>query len=395
MTLVGFAGFLIALSAVYFANFNGLRIRIVVFSLLMVVHTAAALAFYLYVQGGATSDAVLYYYDDIGLYGRISGFGTAVILAVVQEMRIAVGGTFFDYFMLFQATGFWGVVIIMKIIQEVFEEVGAEPSGWIYLPLFLPGLHFWTAAIGKDAPIFLAIALACWASMRMSKRLLAMCLAIILMILVRPHIALVAVIAVAVSALVGGQTKFIVKALIMAGIAGAGIVLATEIGNFIGNSRSGSMTGFMEDWGEKVEGSGADQSILQASLPIKILSLWFRPFFLDAENVMGYIASLENLVLLGMAVFLIRHFGTVRTLFFKVAHVRFAAVALVALTVVLALVNFNVGLGLRQKMMAMPPLLVILGTVLAFRAGQRIQQRELAQVQFEAARRSPAAYLGG
>ncbi len=398
MTLVGFAGFLFALSAAYFADLRGSRTRLVVFVLLLVTHTAAALAYYLYVQGGAASDAVLYYYDDIGLYGRMSGLGTAVLLAFVQELKINVGGEFFDYFMIFQAFGFWGLVFVAKTIQEIFEEIEIEPSGWIYLPLFLPGLHFWTAAIGKDAPIFLAIALSVWASMRLGRRLPAMGVAMVLLIGVRPHIGLVALIAMAIAALVGRKTKPLVKALLLVGIAAGGYVIGSNFEStfHFDASNTDSVSDYMSARESMGESSGGDAAIVQSSFPIKILTLWFRPFFLDAENMMGYIASLENLVLLIMAGFLIRHFRSVRSMFFKVPYIRFSLVMFAAITVMLALVNYNVGLGLRQKMMAMPCLLVILTTLLALRSGQRNQGTQFGPVPSPARHggRSPAAYLG-
>jgi hypothetical protein len=43
----------------------------------------------------------------------------------------------------------------------------------------------------------------------------------------------------------------------------------------------------------------------------------------------------------------------------------------VLLTLLLAMVNYNVGLGLRQKMMMMPALLVFYASLLAVRAAQR------------------------
>ncbi len=399
MTLVGFAGFLFALSAAYVADLRGSRTRLVVFVLLLVTHSAAALAYYLYVQGGAISDAVLYYYDDIGLYGRMSGLGTAVLLAFVQELRTNVGGEFFDYFMIFQAFGFWGLVFVAKAIQEIFEEVGVEPSVWIYLPLFLPGVHFWTAAIGKDAPIFLAIALSVWASMRLTKRLPAMGIAMVLLIAVRPHIGLVALIAMAVAALVGRKTKLWIKALLLVGIAAGGYVIGSNFEStfHFDASNTDSVNDYMSSLGSMGDTSGGDAGIVQSAFPIKVLTLWFRPFFLDAENMMGYIASMENLVLLIMAGFLVRNFRSVRTMFFKIPYIRFSLVMFAAITVILALVNYNVGLGLRQKIMAMPCLLVILTTLLALRAGQRNQAREFDANPFPTRHgsRSPAASLGG
>jgi hypothetical protein len=377
VTLVGFAGLLLALAAVYIADVKGSRRRLVVFVLLYVLHGLASAANYL-VSEASGSDAHFYYYDRYQFFGYSAGLGTPFILNIVQNLKIYFGGTFFDYFLLFQATGFWGMIFVYKIFHEIFEEISDYQPSWIYLTLFLPGLHFWTGAIGKDAPIFLSIAMSIWAALQLKKRLLPLALAIAIMMAVRPHIAILALVALAFAALFDRKTSLLLKGFLLAGVAAGAVVVAMSLEATIrvDLSSSESVSDYMASRSALDESSGASRAVIEASLPIKVFTLWLRPFFLDAENAMGYIASLENAALLLIFGFVAGHWRLWRTAFAKVLYIRYTTVLLLALTILLAAVNFNVGLGLRQKMMAMPCLLTILITLLAIRYAQRHREGE-------------------
>ena len=396
MTLVGLTGLLLALSAAYFAEIKSSRLRFVVFVLLFVLHTAASAAFYAFVQSSG-GDAQFYYDDPLGFYGRVGGLGTDVIINVVQTLKENIGGTFFDYFLLFQATGFWGLVILAKIFQEICEEIGVQPSSWTYLPLFLPGPHFWTSAIGKDAPVFMAIALSIWAALQLSRRLPALGIAIIVLVAVRPHMGILALMALGAAALVDRKTKLWIKTLMIIGIIIGGVIVVRNIQStfYFDPSDAGSVSDYIESRSSMSDAFGADQSITEGSFPVKILYLWFRPFFIDAENTMGYIASLENIAFLFIIGFVLVSFRTLARMYKKVLYIRYSIFMFVGTTLLVAAVNYNVGLGLRQKMMAVPCLLVIFTTMIALRAVSRGRASVPSDPPAQVSRsRSPATSVG-
>jgi len=373
VTFVGVAGLLIALAAALFMRAASSRTRTALFSVLYILHTAASFSYYYYAQSAA-SDAVLYYYDIYQIYGQESGLGTIFTVNFVQYLREIFGGTFLDYFLLFQSLGLWGLVFVFRIMQEIFAEFGAELPWKVSLLLFLPGLHFWTAALGKDAPLFLGVAMAIWASMQLARRFVVFGAAVLLMLLFRPHIALLAVIALTLSILVDRRTNTFIKAGIIAVVlAGAGTLVAGVESTFsLDVTNQDEVGDFFSR--EVSEESGADLALVQGSFLVKYLSLLFRPFFYDAEGAMAYIASLENAVILAMVVYILRASGTVYRLAFHVMYARFAVIFFVGLSILLALVNFNIGLGLRQKMMLMPSLLALLASVAALKAAAKKQE---------------------
>jgi len=383
MTLVGAMGILMGLLAAYIAEFRSSRVRVAVFMMLFVLHTLASAAYYIFAEAMG-SDAQFYYYDPMGVYGNATGLSTVFVINMVQTMREYIGGTLFDHFMIFQAFGFWGMVFLVKTIQDIYEDIGAPQSSLIYLPLFLPGLHYWTSAVGKDSPLFLAITLTLWSLMRVNKRLIPLGIAILIMLLFRAHIAVIILIAIALCSLFERRMHFWIKALLMAGLLGGAVVTASSFQSSyqLDISNADTVSNYLEGRTSIGEDSGADLSITNASLPGKVLTFWFRPFFFDAEDLFSYVVSMENLALMIMAGMLLVNFGTTRMLVQRVLYLRVSLVAMGAMTLLLSMVSFNLGLNVRQKTMLLPFLIVMftaLTAVLAVRrqAAEEAEQRAL------------------
>lgn len=373
MTPLGLIGIMLSIAGFHFARANESRARFIFFVLLLLLHIGAAIAGFLYSQefGG---DAVMYYYDNRGIYGQAVGLSTVFVVNFVQFLKDYFGGTFFDYFLLFQSMGFWGILFVLRAFDEIHEELGQPTFKAIYLLLFLPGLHYWTVGIGKDGPNFLGVAMCTWAAFRLERRYLAFGAGLAIVLLVRPHIALLGMVAFALALLLGRGTSLLMRAgllaVVLAGIGSvAGLVEGMVYGlNF---SSADSMAQVLESRSMVSEESGADLSITGASAPVRLVSLLFRPFFFDANGIFGYVASLENLVLLGVFFTLVRRAGTGFAVARATVFARFAFFFFVLITAMLATFNYNVGLGLRQKMMMMPALLVFFAAMMAVRTSQK------------------------
>ncbi len=374
MTLLGILGIIISIVGFRFARADVSRARLVLFVLLLLSHIGASLAFYLYAQSFG-SDATLYYYDPFETYAQgATGLSTVFVINFVQVLRGIVGGTFFDYFLLFQAMGFWGILFVLRTFDDIHEELGQPTFSRLYLLLFLPGLHFWTSAIGKDAPVFLGVAMCTWAAFRLQARYLVFGAGVAVALLVRPHIALIALVALALTVLLGRNTRILTRIALL-GVTLAGILavsgLVSDSFSGLNMSSTDAVTEFIQMKSNVTEESGGDIDIIDASFPVKLVSLLFRPFFVDATGMFGYVASLENVVLLLIILTLLMRFRTALQVVQGAMFARFAAILFVTLTLLLAMVNYNVGLGLRQKMMMMPCLLSFFVALLAVRAARR------------------------
>ena len=370
---IGLIGILISIGGFRFARVSESRPRLVLFVLLLMAQIGASFVYYFYAQefGG---DVLLYYNDQYGIYGNGFGLSTIFVINFVQFLKEYFGGSMLDYFLLFQAMGFWGMLFVLRAFDDIYDELGQPRSRYVYLLLFLPGLHFWTSAIGKDAPIFLAVAMCTWAAFRLQSRYLAFGAGLAIALMVRPHIALIALVALALTVLFARKTSLIVRVALFAVVLGgigsvAGLVQNSFQGLNISNADS--VSEFIETKSSVSEESGGDANIVGAAFPVKLFALLFRPLFIDATGILGYVASLENVILFLVIGGLVWRFRTslavVRAAFFA----RFAGFFFIMLTILLALVNYNVGLGLRQKMMMMPALLTLFAAMLAVRSARK------------------------
>lgn len=388
MTLFGLLGIVISIAGFHFARAHETKARLVLFILLLLMHVGAALANYLYAQSFG-SDATLYYYDEYDIYGRgEGGLSTIFIINFVQSTKGYLGGSFFDYFLLFQAAGFWGILFVLRTFDEIHSELGQPLFNGLYLLLMLPGLHFWTSAIGKDGLVFLGVAMCTWSAFRLRSRYLGFGAGVVIALLARPHIALIALVALALAVLLGRNTRILTRIALLAVAVGGIVSVAGLVSNTFAGlnlSSADAMTEFIQTRSNVNEEAGGDIDIIGASFPVKLVSLLFRPFFIDATGLLGYAASLENLVLLIIVLILLVRFRTALQIAQGAMFARFAAILFVTLTVLLAMVNYNVGLGLRQKMMVMPCLLAFFVALMAVRKAR--QQAAVYDL-------GPAAYAG-
>lgn len=368
MSAVGLIGILLCLGAVPFfppaRSVGGL----LVFLALLLLHVAASIAFYQYALSNS-ADASLYYMDATGL--RRAGFtlGTIFTIKLVQFSKSAIGGTFLDYFLLFQAFGFWGLLLLHRCIEHALREFGDSLSRTPYWVLFLPGLHFWTGSIGKDAPLFFAVSLAVYATVRLSIRAALFALAVGIMILFRPHIALLATAAFAFSSLFGKQTPAWQKIfLLIIAVAAVSLVLGSVERSFGFEVSNPASVGAYLEKQQNATQRFADATDLQNSFfLVRLASLLFRPFFLDAGSIFAFVSSLENLAYLFIIGFMIRAWKDGVALFRTEFLYRFSLFFSLAITALLTLMYYNVGLGLRQRTMMMPALLTLFAGQWIFR----------------------------
>ena len=372
MTTVGLIGCLIGLLAWKFAFIQRTRTRASVFILLFLAQVGTGFFYYVWQQSN-TTDSPLYYYDQYGFFGQGFALNTGFVIYLVQTMKLWFGGSYLDYFLIFQGAGFWATVFMMRVFEESSLELGVEQPQWTYWLLFIPSLHFWTAAIGKDGPLVLASAMAVWAAMRFWRRIAIFALAILIMLLFRPHIALVAMAALSVAALLDPRSRLGVKLFLLTATLSASWVLSSTVQSTfsVDVTSAESMGNFFANQSDAVQRMVTDSEVISASYPVNIISLLFRPFFFDAGGALGAIASFENLLMVVMVGSMLIRFRGTLSLFRNVFFLRFALIFTVALTLLLAYVYYNVGLGLRQRSMFLPPLICFFVVLLYLRPAKR------------------------
>ena len=363
---IGWIGILLGLSSVTMVVGRGKGTgRIALVLALAATQIAVSIYFYNWALTN-TTDATTYYYDPYEFYGRGFGLSTQFVVWLVQSIKETFGGSYLDFFLLFQATGTWGIVFVLKSIDELFEQAGQQVPWQAVAILFLPGLHFWTAYIGKDGGLFLATAMAGWAAFSIWTRWPAFMFSIVIMIMLRPHIALLALSAAAIALVLDKRTARATRfALTSFAVVGLAVTVGTIRSTFeVDVTNADSVADFLASRGETVQRIETGEAS-GLSFPSRVFSLLFRPLFFDAQGALGLIASFENLVLVYLIGLIAVKFRWTKILFQRLFVIRYAAFFALALTLLLSIVYYNVGLGLRQKMMMMPAIIVMFSAVLA------------------------------
>jgi hypothetical protein len=344
---------------------------LLIFTLLFFVHIFACVWFY-NISLNEINDTYVYYYDIGNRYVSSIfevNLGTDFLVYAVQFLKMNIGGSFLDYFLLFQSFGLLGLVMIHKSIQEIFGSGLPRERHAFALLLFLPGLHFWTVSIGKDALLFLAVALVVWAALDIRRRYLVFGLGLTIMLPVRPHIAALALASMALAVMLGRGIKPIYRGLLAMGAMGVFVAILPSVQSVlrVDNLDVDTITDFLAARQQYGLRNDAGAAIVSSPFPLRIASLLFRPFYFDAQGFLGIVASVENTVWLGVFGYLAWRSRDVYRCSIENFFVRFCVVYAGTLTILLTLVNYNIGLGLRQKMMIMPAVLVVLAATLVWR----------------------------
>jgi hypothetical protein len=340
---------------------------------LWLIHMAVAVVYYAAVQK-VVSDTQFYYYSGYYFDARPwSTLATVLVGHLTQLLKRGIGASYLDCFMFFQAVGYWGLMLMMRTFDEIHRRCGIQPMLLPTLILFLPSLHYWTSAIGKDAPLFFALNLCVWSALSFAERYKWLVLSVFIMMVFRPHIALITVLALAIAALVHGQFSVGRKFAIMAVGIVAGIFLASTLRTNlnIDVTNADSLGQFLEGRGAAEASDVGTTGYASAAVWLRIISMLFRPFFFDARSIPAVVASFENVGSVLLIGYLIRYQRDVRFLARRVFFVRFMIVLVIILLIILGMFSYNVGLALRQRVMPMVPLLALFVSIWVARMAER------------------------
>lgn len=369
MSILGLLAVMLGFFAIPVAFTHPTKAKVAFMALIYLMHVAASVVYY-WRALESLADSVMYYYDPYQTYEDGFNVGTQGLIFITQYMRDTIGGTYLDYFLIYQAIGFLGITVLLRVFEEIHDELRLPHTPYLYALVAIPSLHFWSSALGKDGPFLLATSLALWASMRLPSRAKALVAALLLMLFIRPHIAVVAAAALSLAVVVGkGIPTYLRVALFLIALVGTGLAASTLESTYAIDITSAESIGQQFERRDNVlQSESAGTTAVDGSFPVRLLSLLFRPLFFDADELFAMVASFESLFLIGLVGLLALRFRDLVGLFRNVFFARYATIFAVGLTIFLALSYWNVGLGLRQKWtMLMPMYLVLFVAVVAVR----------------------------
>lgn len=333
-------------------------------------HTAFCLFYFLYSLTNV-ADAQNYFRTSL-IYDFGPEFGTRGIYFLTSWFSVGFSLSYGGTFLVYNIIGFIGMLAFASALQEVTRGASAFARRTSLLLVLLPGLSFWSAAIGKDALTFMGAGLATWGALNLSRRYPALVVATLAFLLARPHMAGILLASVALALLFASRVGLIKKALLLLVALPSAAVAVTFGAQFAGLGEATSaediVAYFEQRQGYNLEG-GSSVDIAGMSVPMRLLTYLYRPFFFDAGGMMGLIVSFENvvLVLVTLSALGLWLLGRKSQLGFPlIFFVVFSAAAFFVLSNTTA----NLGIAIRQKWMFLPMLLLLSVSIL-FRPKKR------------------------
>jgi hypothetical protein len=327
-------------------------------------HTVACITYWFYAQT-AVSDTALYI--DAALSDDWTWSpGNGMVIAFTSLWLVTLAFSEFNVYFVFNIFGVVGLLLLAHSLLQVW------PSSTVIqriIPralLFLPGLSFWTSAIGKDAPAFMSACLMVFAVQNISHRKRILAVSVAIMFSVRPHIAVLMMAAITLGLISDRSLPARFRASLLAL---AALFLFTAVPFAITYTGLSSPDDLIEYIGQRQDSNqdGSTSIDLAAmSIPMAFFSYLFRPL-MDSSGLFGAIVSVENIIYFLLSM---RYGLTAAWLAAPITH-RTNAMFVGLCLLVLAMTTANLGIAIRQKTMLLPSLFVLIAFGAKASAGRR------------------------
>ncbi|MBV1874434.1 MAG: hypothetical protein KUG80_06620 [Gammaproteobacteria bacterium] len=302
------------------------------------------------------ADSTTYYQKSLS-YDQF-GLGTDFVVYFVSLFSKYLGFSYVGVFLVFNVIGTLGLLAFYGSLNSIVVGMSRRVQWMALLVILLPSTSFWSSAIGKEPFAFLSIGFALWASLDLRNRFGFMAFSIVVMLLVRPHMAGMLLMALSAAMLFDKNVKFVGKAaLLLLTFIVACMIVPLAI-KYAGLNELGQIAQYIEKRQGYNQGGGSSLDISGMSLPMQLFTYAFRPLPYEAHSVTALFSSLDNFYLL--FVFLLAIYNSIqRKPCSSSANVAFLMGYLGISWVILAMTTPNLGIAVRQKWMFMPFLIFI------------------------------------
>jgi hypothetical protein len=238
--------------------------------------------------------------------------GTYFIYALNYYPSNILDLSYFTGTMLYSLIGFMGLTYFYVIATNLIPN-NPEYKGYSLFPLlfYLPNLHFWSCAVGKDSLLLFCIAIFIYGLMQPFKRIPMIVLGLFLAYFIRPHITLFMLLGFGLAYFSGRNISVVRRALFIGIMISVSFSILPSVMKFakIEEASVESFDKFSVGKAALLSRShtGSAIDITNYPFPLKVFSFLYRPFFFDINGIPALIASFENLILLILTITVLRN----------------------------------------------------------------------------------------
>jgi len=388
-----FIGFFIIFSVIStFALLSTYKLNkksIVMFVLLSVVlHFSGSIYFYYY-SFNTSSDAIHYFVASDNYTSLNNLFSTNFIIYLVHWLRYFIfGNSYFGLYAFFAYIGVLGstiyLIVFYKLLHIINKQIGVMYNKKIVkitglLIVCWPSSMFWDSSIGKDSLCYFFIALFFLSLMELSRSktyILPLIISSFLAFIIRPYLFLVGTIAFLGWFLFSRKKKksvflniillilfFTIFIFIADFLAKLGGFESFDYNNIAGYSIK--QQNYMAE-GTYIPVPTNDPIKLIFILPYLFIANLLLPMFFLARNLMGIFASIQNLFLLYLIVKFLKNYSVWKLILKRNNIINYMFYFFISGMSLLSMININLGLADREKLMYLPLMLIIMFITLLY-----------------------------
>ncbi|MDI1256588.1 MAG: hypothetical protein PSV16_10845 [Flavobacterium sp.] len=357
------------------ANFNTLR-------LLFLYHLVFGVYFCLAVQG----DAIGYWREAKSmsqqdfLFSLTQSQGTYFIYALNYYPSKILGLSYFTGTMIYSVIGFIGLTYFYVNAISLIPNNPKFRNYYLFpLLFFLPNLHFWSCAVGKDTLLFFCIGLFVHGLIQPFKRMPLIVLALFLTYFIRPHMTLIMLLGFGIAYFSGKNISLFKRILFFTAMIGIAVAILPLVMKFskIEEASLDAFDKFSQTKASVLGGAHTSSAIDISSypFPLKIFTFLFRPLFFDINGIPSILASLENLLLLVLTFSIFRN-KPVKSFRNAPFIIQGMVYFLFIGTLVFSQSLGNLGIMIRMRNMFLPGLIIFILWHFSYRENEQILDDE-------------------
>ena len=316
------------------------------------------------------------YYDSRIVFG----IGTQFIKSIVYILYECMNLSYLSCFMIFSTIGFSGLYLFLLIAYESGARITHKFFGVPVVPflLFLPNIHMWTVALGKDSFIFYAIMLFTYGLINYKRRFLLLIVSGFIVFMIRPHVFGMLMGAVFLTILIWGDMPSIMKipALLLFGVLGLfalNFLVSSIFGRTLSVSTIVEIIEGKQGYYVKADYKGSVVDTSGYPFLWKVFSYLYRPIF-EKINFNYILVSLDNLgsLFFTLSLFSRGFFSWLKQSRF---YERFSFLFFIIGVTFFSFIFSNFGIAVRQKTMFIFSLYLPIAAFLAWRRNTLVDKK--------------------